>query len=194
MTDVRLGAKLTMLEKAKSLWPDVLRNQEQLCVDAHLPLIGLGGLESEFGFEALKATPVLSNSRNLPAADAKPADLTAHSVVAIRAALKEGSNVETWRTVAERFLRYCEIRFPNTEPLHSSMKSRAFAASMLTAFMFDFALGSGDARYLNAGLKMLDWQGGMDSRLGSSLEFSPASARALYCRNVLFAAHMLRRF
>jgi hypothetical protein len=111
----------------------------------------------------------------------------------LRAAIYAQTPAETLRPWGEKLLRYAEIKFPAVETLHESLRLPVFAAAMLTSFFMDYFAVTGDYRFLNVALKLLDYQNARGGCRGVGPGLMSLVVETLHCRNHMLAESALKK-
>ncbi len=182
-----------MLEHVHKRWPAVLRQQSSLANHPFMPLANLRGAEGALGLTPLSArVEQPAPPASLPNPE-KLADLSMEDLLKLRAATYAQPLAPALPVLAEKLLRYAEIRFPNTAPLHPSLRSRRYAALLLGAFFIDYAQSTDDGRYLNITLKLQDYLVRVPWLAPAGAGLSAAAAHALWCRNIVLIETQLRK-
>jgi len=134
---------------------------------------------------------MLREASGLPAG--KLSDWTVGDVLELQKAVYRGVPRAQVEFHAQAILRFSEVTFPNTSRLHPSLRSPAFSAGILASFCLDYCGKYRDTRFLNAALKLIDYQRRRPWRLGVGPGVNRATARALRCRNRVLAAKAVRQ-
>jgi len=182
-----------MSHKVQTFWPKIIQHQEELRAHPFMPLVGLCGLETEFGLAPLAGKDRnLEGPANIPSIG-KLADLTGTDLLEMRRACYARDPMDAVRPWAEKLLRYAEVKFPDVTNLPESLRATAFAANMLAAFFIDYYASTGDSRYLNATLKLLDYLEAGVGRCGTGPGLSRLAAQTLRLRSRLLAESAVRK-
>ncbi len=142
-------------------WNSLLRKDRGLLEDYRGPLVCLRDAPEYFNLPplpTLRFDPEVAP--NSPSQKANFKDLSEDTLLALRMNVYAEADLDTTAYWAETLMRFCEVR-------HSSLRKRAVtkcgnrrAAGLhllqLSAFLLDYGLYVGDARFLNTVLKLAD--------------------------------------
>lgn len=168
----------------------MVRQRDELARHPYLPLEGLDGAEIRLGLPPLGSCISQALPDTAQPFPSKLAEISAESLCLMRRALERQGEAALLYDTSERLLRYAETRFPNVAALHSSLQEKALAAQLLGAYFLDYHSQTGDLRFLNAAIKLLEGRG-YRSALRAKCIRGRDLVWVLWCRNAILAESAL---